>query len=89
MQEVNGPVSFGMGAILEIITLSMLEDVGVRRVSTGGGLTRATFGLLKKAAESMATDGTFTYLKNALSETQVNRVLDGDDDFSVDTFDSN
>jgi len=37
VKEVDGPISFGMGATPEPITLSMLEDAGVRRVSTGGG----------------------------------------------------
>lgn len=79
VRDVNGPVSFGMGATPEPLTLGMLEDVGVRRVSTGGGLTRATFGLLKDAVEDLVFNGMFSYLSNALSETEVNDLLNGRD----------
>ncbi len=76
VQEVDGPVSFGMGASPAPITLSMLEDVGIRRVSTGGGLTRATFGLLQNAVTEMVTNGNFTYLHDALSETEINQLFE-------------
>ena len=78
VRDVDGPISFGMGATPTPLTLNMLEDVGIRRVSTGGGLTRATFGLLKSAVEDLVANGTFEYLDNALSETEVNGLLDGD-----------
>ncbi len=76
VKDVDGPISFGMGATPEPLTLSMLENVGIRRVSTGGGLTRATFGLVQQAAKEMMTSGTFDYLFGALSETQLNQILD-------------
>ena len=75
MKEVDGPVSFGMGATESPLTVAMLEDIGVRRISTGGGLARATFGLLQRAAEEIAASGTFGYLDGALSEEAVNRLL--------------
>ena len=75
IRDVDGPISFGMGATPEPLTLSMLEDIGILRVSTGGGLTRATFGLVQEAAEEIIESGNFGYLVNALSEHQVNRIL--------------
>ncbi|NKB75669.1 MAG: isocitrate lyase/phosphoenolpyruvate mutase family protein [Gammaproteobacteria bacterium] len=75
VRDVDGPISFGMGATEQPLTLTMLEDLGVRRVSTGGGLARATFGLLKTASEAILQGGSFDYLDNALSETQVNQIL--------------
>ncbi|MFK7997890.1 MAG: isocitrate lyase/phosphoenolpyruvate mutase family protein [Granulosicoccus sp.] len=80
VRDVDGPISFGMGATPVPLTLTMLEDVGIRRVSTGGGLTRATFGFLQDAAEELVSKGTFSYLNGALSETAVNRVFDWDVD---------
>ena len=73
--EVDGPVSFGMGATPSPITVTMLEDIGIKRVSTGGGLTRAMFAQCQKAARAIQTDGTFGYLEHAISESQVNRLL--------------
>ncbi len=76
VKEVDGPINFGMGATAEPITLTMLEDIGIRRVSTGGGLTRATFGLLKKAVADVIEQGCFDYLDGALSEADVNFSID-------------
>lgn len=75
VRDVDGPISFGMGATNELLTLTMLEDVGIRRVSTGGGLTRATFALLENAASEILNKGTFSYLDHALSEPEVNQIL--------------
>lgn len=79
VRDVDGPISFGMGATPKPLTLAMLEDVGIRRVSTGGGLTRATFGLLSDSVKQLVSDGTFGYLDSALSEADVNQILDGSD----------
>ena len=57
----------------------MLEDVGIHLVSTGGGLTRATFDLLKSAVENLVSNRTFGYLDNAMSETDTNGLLDWDE----------
>jgi 2-methylisocitrate lyase-like PEP mutase family enzyme len=76
VRDVDGPISFGMGAAPEPLSLSMLEDIGIRRVSTGGGLARATFALLDNAANEILNNGTFGYLNDALSESVVNQVLD-------------
>ena len=81
VREVDGPISFGMGATPKPLTINMLEDVGIRRVSTGGGLTRAAFGLLSKAAEEIISDGSFSYLSGAISEAEVNTLLNEDDKF--------
>jgi len=75
VKDVDGPISFGMGATPQPVTLTMLEDIGISRVSTGGGLTRATFGLLQKSVEKILASGNFDYLVDALSESQVNRIL--------------
>lgn len=75
VKEVDGPISFGMGATPEPLTLSILEDVGILRVSTGGGLTRATFSLVQRAAKKIVASGEFDYLAGALSETQINQIL--------------
>ncbi|MBX2878455.1 MAG: isocitrate lyase/phosphoenolpyruvate mutase family protein [Granulosicoccus sp.] len=78
VNDVDGPVSFGMGATPKPLTLRMLEDVGIRRVSTGGGLARATFGLLASSVQDLVENGTFDYLDGALSEADVNKMLDGE-----------
>ncbi len=75
VQEVNGPINFGMGATDNPITVRMLEDIGVQRISTGGGLARAAFGLLHNAVAELASSGSFEYLDAALSEESINKLL--------------
>lgn len=76
IKEVDGPVSFGMGATPKPITLRMLEDIGVRRVSTGGGITRAIFTAIQNITEELTVDGTATYLDGIMSEADINQILD-------------
>jgi len=76
VKDVQGPISFGMGATPEPLTLSMLEDAGIRRVSTGGGITRALFSMIQDIAQEISTNGTFSYLRGALSETEINQALE-------------
>ncbi len=75
VKEVNGPISFGMGATPTPITLNMLEDAGIIRVSTGGGLTRAVFSMVEKSAYEIMHSGSFSYLNEAMSESDINNVL--------------
>ncbi len=79
VKEVDGPISFGMGATETPLTTSMLEDIGIRRISTGGGLTRATFGLLQQAISEIVDDGKFGYLDGAISEADIVELLDSAD----------
>ena len=65
-----------MGATENPITVRMLEDIGIRRISTGGGLARAAFGLLNTAVAELAASGSFEYLDAAMSEESINRLLD-------------
>ncbi|MEM8644744.1 MAG: isocitrate lyase/phosphoenolpyruvate mutase family protein [Pseudomonadota bacterium] len=49
-------------------TVTQLEDMGVKRISTGGSMARACYATLHQAAEKLATEGTFGYLGNVVSD---------------------
>jgi 2-methylisocitrate lyase-like PEP mutase family enzyme len=57
-------------------TISELESVGVRRVSTGGALARAAYGALLAAAQELLTDGTSSYAAGAVSSAALESSLD-------------
>jgi len=58
--------------------LSELAGAGVRRVSTGGLLTRAAYGVLPRAAEELLGDGSGTdYAAGALPTADVRAALGG------------
>jgi len=75
VSDVDGPISFGMGATEQPLSVSLLSELGVRRISTGGGIARAAFSLVRTAAEKILTDGTFEYLENAISDPMINQYL--------------
>jgi 2-methylisocitrate lyase-like PEP mutase family enzyme len=72
VQDVDGPISFGMGASAQPLTTSVLTEIGIRRISTGGGLPRAAFSLIRNAAAEILANGTFDYLENAISDPNIN-----------------
>jgi 2-methylisocitrate lyase-like PEP mutase family enzyme len=61
VKEIDGPLTVVMGLSGSALTVSQLRDIGVRRVTIGGSLARATYGLIRKAAQEMAQHGTFDY----------------------------
>jgi 2-methylisocitrate lyase-like PEP mutase family enzyme len=52
-----------------------LAALGVRRVSTGGGLARAAYGALLEAGRELHTTGTYEYLASAVSTSELESVL--------------
>lgn len=52
-------------------SVSELETVGVRRVSTGGALARAAYGALLVAARELLEQGTSTYATQALTSAEL------------------
>lgn len=66
VREIDGPVNVVMGLAGNLLSVSELEALGVKRISIGGSLTRATFGLIRKAADEIREQGTFRF-----SETQI------------------
>jgi 2-methylisocitrate lyase-like PEP mutase family enzyme len=53
----------------------VLEQIGVRRVSTGGGLARAAYGALRAATAELLGPGTSTYLEAAIGSDDLEAAL--------------
>jgi 2-methylisocitrate lyase-like PEP mutase family enzyme len=49
-------------------SVPQLAEIGVRRVSTGGGLAFAAYGALDRAARELIDNGTSSYIDGALAE---------------------
>lgn len=71
VKEIDGPISVVMGLKGKAFTVSQLEDLGVRRVSIGGSLARATFALIRKAALEIMQQGTFTYANDQIPDAEL------------------
>jgi 2-methylisocitrate lyase-like PEP mutase family enzyme len=71
VKEINGPVNVVMGLVGEPISVRQLADLGVRRVSIGGSLARATFGLIRQAAQEIQQQGSFEYAKQQIPDSEL------------------
>lgn len=71
VKEINGPINVVMGLVGEPISVRQLADLGVRRVSIGGSLARATFGLIRKAAQEIKKQGSFDFAKQQIPDGEL------------------
>jgi len=79
VREVDGPVNVVMGLAGATLSTAELADLGVTRISIGGSLARATFGLIHRAAREMADAGTFGYAANAMPDSELSGIFRGYD----------
>lgn len=57
--------------------IAELEKLGVARVSVGSGFMRATLGLLRRAAEELKSEGTYSAIADGVPYAEVNKLLGG------------
>ncbi len=73
VRELDGPLNILAGP--DTAPIQELKTLGVRRVSTGGGLYRSCLGTLRNAARELQGPGTFTYTNGAISHASVDKLL--------------
>lgn len=71
VKEIDAPLTVVMGLKGQSLTVSQLEDLGVRRISIGGSLARATYALMRRAAREMTVDGTFNYSNDQIPDAEL------------------
>ena len=71
VDEVEGPVSVVMGLSGAPVSVAQLRQAGVTRISIGGSLARATFGLVRKAAREMLDKGTFEFSDQQIADNEL------------------
>ncbi len=71
VKEVDAPVNVVMGLAGSPMSVNQLEDLGVKRVSIGGSLARATFGLIRRAAAEIRDRGTFSYSEEQVPDSEL------------------
>jgi 2-methylisocitrate lyase-like PEP mutase family enzyme len=67
-----------MGLAGAAFTVNELAALGVKRISVGGSLARASFAVVKAAAEEMAGPGTFTFSARAIPDGELNAFMAGE-----------
>lgn len=68
---VGAPVSVVMGLSGSPISVAELKEAGVARISIGGSLARAPFGLVRRAAREMVDKGTFQFSSQQIADDEL------------------
>ncbi len=71
VREVHGPLNVVMGLVGNPLTVAELSDLGVTRISLGGSLARATFGLIRRAATEITQQGIFDYASGQIADSEL------------------
>jgi 2-methylisocitrate lyase-like PEP mutase family enzyme len=61
--------------MLKGVTVAQLVEVGVKRISIGGALSRAALTALLRAGTEMRDQGSFGWTSDLASGTDVNKLL--------------
>ena len=77
VRSVDRPVNVRGGLGAAPLSLEELSALGVKRVSTGGGLARAAQGGFLRAARELRERGTFGFVADAAKARDVNAMLEG------------
>jgi len=75
VRSVDRPVNVLAGFGGMVLNAQDLFALGVRRVSVGGGLARAAWGAVQRAALEMRARGSFSYLDDAASGAELNAMF--------------
>lgn len=73
VRELDGPLNILAGP--KTAPVSELKQLGVRRVTTGGGLYRSCLSHLGTAARELQDLGTYTFTNDALSHASIDELL--------------
>jgi 2-methylisocitrate lyase-like PEP mutase family enzyme len=77
-RSVDQPVNVVMGLSGPRYTVHELSEAGVRRISVGGVLARAAYGAVIRAAQEMATDGSFGFATKAAPDAEIAAMMSSD-----------
>lgn len=69
VRAVDGPINVVVGRKDTPLTVDVLAEAGVKRVSIGGALFHACYGYLRNAAEEMRDKGTFNWSSTVLDRS--------------------
>ena len=71
-QEIDGPINVVIGLGSTTLTVASLRRVGVTRISLGGTIARATFGLVRNAARELLETGTLDFARDQMLPNELN-----------------
>jgi len=76
VRAVDRPVNVVMGLQGAQLSLAVLSEIGVKRVSVGSALSRAALGAFLRAAREMREHGTFAFAEHAVPYREISAFFD-------------
>ncbi|OUR60047.1 2-methylisocitrate lyase [Colwellia sp. 39_35_sub15_T18] len=76
LAEVPGPFNVVMGLSGNLLTKEDLTQCGVKRISVGGSIARATLEFVRKAGEEMMSKGTFSFANEQFGHGDLCQLFD-------------
>lgn len=71
VREIPKPLTVVVGLMGAPFTVQQLADIGVRRITIGGSLARATYALIRKAGQEMMQQGSFSYAEAQIPDGEL------------------
>lgn len=71
VMHIPKPLTVVVGLKGSPFTVQQLADIGVRRITIGGSLARATYALIRKAAQEMVINGQFSYAEEQIPDGEL------------------
>lgn len=68
VKAISKPLTVLVGLVGTPFSVQQLADIGVRRITIGGSLARATYALIRKAATEMMLEGRFSYSEEQIPD---------------------
>jgi len=75
VNEVNGPINVVAGLSAQALSVEELNDLDVKRISTGGSLARTCLAALRSSADELMTAGTFSFAARAIPDAELSRLF--------------
>jgi 2-methylisocitrate lyase-like PEP mutase family enzyme len=79
VREVDNPVNHLGGSGRRTLSVSQLQDLGVKRISLGSNIARAAQGAMLRAMQEITADGTFRFAHKAANHADIDPFLGMED----------
>jgi len=75
VREIDGPLNVVLGLGLASLTVPVLREAGVTRISLGGSIARAALGFIRASARELLDRGTLEFAAGQIPQRELNELF--------------
>ncbi|GLQ79202.1 2-methylisocitrate lyase [Mesorhizobium huakuii] len=75
VSEINGPVNIVIGWGPVPLSVPVLLDIGVKRISLGGSIARSALGLVRRSVRELCDQGTINFAADQIGQQELNALF--------------